>query len=329
MNKQTLISGITISGDLTIAHYLVVAKQLQTQYHKSHHLLLFVADLHAVTTPFDPKMVAKRRLKTLAAYYAMGFKPENVFVQSDILEHSLLYFLLARYALIGELKRMTQFKAKQNQYGQLAALFNYPLLMAADILLYDADVLVGPDQKQHIELSRNLAIRINNLYRKPLFHVPKLIGFHPEYRIRDLQNPTQKMSKSTLNQKGIIFLTDSPSVIRKKIQRAVTDSDNKIVFDFKHQPGVANLILLYALAREIDPKIATKELQALPNYFVLKELVADTIIALLNPLQAKIAALAKNPTQLNRFRKIGAKTAATLAKTKMRSLAPFWGFDWN
>ncbi len=329
MNKQRLISGITISGDLTIAHYLVVARQLQNQYQKSHHLLLFVADLHAVTTPFDPKMVANRRLKTLATYYAIGFNPKNVFVQSDVAAHSLLYFLLARYALIGELRRMTQFKTKQNQYGQLAGLFNYPLLMAADILLYDADVLVGPDQKQHIELTRNLAFRINNLYQKNLFHVPKLIGFHPQYRIRDLQNPTQKMSKSTTNQKGIIFLMDSPTTVRKKIQRAVTDSDNKIVFDFTKQPGVANLILLYALARDISPQAAEQTLQSLPDYFALKELVADTLIALLTPLQAKITAFLQNPTQLLHYRKIGAQTATSFARTKMRFLAPFWGFDWN
>ena len=329
MNKQRLISGITISGDLTVAHYLVVIKQLQKIAATQSEFFLFVADLHAVTTPFSPVVLVQRREAALATFYALGFKPTQIFVQSDIEAHSLLYFLLARYAFVGELNRMTQFKSKQNHHGQLVGLFTYPLLMAADILLYDANVLVGPDQKQHVELTRNLALRINNFYKQPLFHVPNLIAFHPQYRIRDLQLPTQKMSKSTLNKKGTLFLTDSPAVIRQKLQRAVTDSENRIAFDFTKQPGVANLILLYALASDLTPETAEKKLKTLPNYFALKELVAEALITHLTPLQDKLTAIKKSPTKLHRWRQLGAKNARKLATTKLTQLAKVWGFDWS
>ncbi len=326
--NNNLIAGITISGDLTIAHYLIVIKQL-LKLQNNHNLLLFVADLHAVTIDYDVKLIRKRRLQTLATYYACGFDPKTVFVQSDIYEHSMLYFLLARYASVGELKRMTQFKSKTQKYGQTAGLFNYPLLMAADILLYDANVVVGPDQKQHVELTRNLALKINNYYNQTVFKLPNLITFDQNHKIRDLQNPTQKMSKSQTNVKGIIFLHDSPAIIRQKLAIAVTDSENKISFNFTKKPGVSNLILLYALMHDLTIRQAVNQLSKLSNYYELKMTVADAIIDVLKPLQKTITEWLKHPDKIFKYRQIGKKHVHNLAKTKFATLAKICGFDWE
>ena len=328
MKKVNLVSGITISGDLTIAHYLIVIKKF-IQLQKNYNLLLFVADLHATTTSYHPQDLQKRRWNTLATYYACGFKPTNVFVQSDVSQHAVLYLLLARYTAIGELKRMTQFKHKKQlqQTGLNAGLFNYPLLMAADILLYDADVVVGPDQKQHVELTRNLAHRINHHYQVKLFHMPELIHFNPLYRIRDLQNPENKMSKSGPRQQGIIFLSDNTDVVRLKILSAVTDSENRIAFDFERKPGVSNLILLFALCNDLSIEKATEQLRTLPNYQVLKEKVALVIIQILEDLRVKQKAFLQNPELLEKYRQIGATNAQKMAGAKLAEVAGPLGFD--
>ena len=330
MQKRNLVSGITPSNCLTIAHYLVVIKKL-VKLQENYNLLLFVADLHAVTNGYEPKNLPKYRQELLATYYACGFKPENVFVQSDILEHAFLMVLLTKYTKIGELKRMTQFKDKNTQKEDpMFGLLNYPILMAADILLYDADVVVGSDQKQHVELTRDLATRVNKNRSKKLFHVPELVDFNGLYRIRDLQNPQNKMSKSSLKanyRQGVICLKDSDGEIRNKILNAVTDSENRIAFDFERKPGVSNLILLFALCNDLSIEKATEQLRTLPNYQVLKEKVASAIIQVLEDLRVKQQAFLQNPELLEKYRQIGATNAQKMAAAKLTTIGDPFGFD--
>ena len=237
-SKTNLITAITISGKLTIAHYLFVLKPILA-IKKNYNFFFSIADLHAITTKHVSNELIKLRQQTANYLFACGFPSNEIFVQSQISGHSKMAFILGCHTNIGTLLRMTQFKSKKNRNFQNLALLNYPLLMASDILLYDADVWVGNDQKQHVELTRDLAQKINNSFHQKIFYQPNLINnSFFNYRIRDLQKPTVKMSKSSQDPRGIIFFHDNSEIIKDKIIACKTDSENKIIFDFEKKPGI-------------------------------------------------------------------------------------------
>lgn len=269
---KRIISGIQSSNQLTLGNYLGAIKsyfQLQNQYDS----YIFVADLHVITNPkIDFKQLKENKKKLVCLYYACGLdlKKNHVFFQSEVPAHSELAHILMCHSTMGELNRMTQFKDKASKFTNAngsemipAGLFTYPILMVADILLYDADIVpVGIDQKQHLELTRNLAIRLNNKYGK-MFNLPEPYIPQSGAKIMDLVNPETKMSKSNENPKGVIYLLDDINVSIKKIMSAKTDNLNQVKYDLKNQPGVSNLINIYnALTslpiKEIENKYKNK-----------------------------------------------------------------------
>ncbi|WP_391591984.1 Tryptophanyl-tRNA synthetase [[Mycoplasma] cavipharyngis] len=294
MNHQKiLVSGIQPSNQLTLGNYLGAIKnfvKLQDQYQS----FFFVADYHMLTVSFDPKELTNNSLEVIKSYLACGLDPNKCifFYQSAIPEHLELCYLLLVHTSIGELSRMTQFKDKSQQITLKnktntvpTGLLIYPILMAADILIYDANLVpVGQDQKQHLELTRNIAIRINNKYQEKIFAVPEEYIFKVGSRIMDLQDPTMKMSKSSINPKGTIFLNDPIEVAHKKILQAKTDSLNHIKYDVINQPGVSNLIEIYCSLTdtEIDQFVASMANQ---TYHDLKQKVAETVCAFLTKIQ--------------------------------------------
>ncbi|OHE42184.1 MAG: tryptophan--tRNA ligase, partial [Tenericutes bacterium GWF2_38_8] len=250
--KKTLVSGIKPTGQLTLGNYIGALKQfvmLQDELEDTE-FFIFIADLHAITTPQDRQELKKNIRSVAALYIACGLNPEkvNLFIQSEVAEHAALGYIMESTAYIGEMERMTQYKDKKvNQVeGVRTSLLTYPALMAADILLNDANVVpIGDDQKQHLELTRNLAMRFNNAYGET-FVLPE--GFFPKTgaRIKSLTEPLKKMEKSAENPKSYILLLDDLGLIRNKIKSAVTDSDGVVKFDLKNKPGIANLLTIYA-----------------------------------------------------------------------------------
>lgn len=289
-NKKRLISGLQPSGELTIGNYCGGFKQF-LEYQKEFDTFLFVPDMHTITVPQkDAELIRERTRRFVALYLACGLDKDNCtfFIQSEVPAHNQLAWILECNTYMGELSRMTQFKDKSASQKNIGCgLFTYPTLMAADILLYDADVVpVGADQKQHVELTRDIAQRMNNKYGD-LFVVPKPIIPTIGARIKDLQNPTKKMSKSALDPNGAIYLLDSEEVIRKKISRAVTDSDGKIWFDEENKPGVSNLITIYSVFENIPLEEAIKKFEGEERYSVLKTATADAVIKVLKPIQER------------------------------------------
>ncbi len=253
-----ILSGVKPTGIPTLGNYLGALRnfvKFQDKM-KDYDFFIFVADLHAITTPQDAT-VLKQNIKNVAALYlACGLKPERLtlFIQSEVKEHAELAYIMQSLVYMGELERMTQYKdkmAKQVQ-GVSAALFTYPALMAADILLYDAKfVPVGEDQRQHLELARDLAIRFNNRFGNT-FVVPDGLIQEKGARIKDLQDPTKKMDKSADNDRGCIYLLEPLSQVRKKIKSAVTDSEAQVRYDLENKPGIANLMTIYSVITEMS-----------------------------------------------------------------------------
>jgi tryptophanyl-tRNA synthetase len=253
-----ILSGVKPTGIPTLGNYLGALRnfvKFQDKM-KDFDFFIFVADLHAITTPQDAT-VLKQNIKNVAALYlACGLKPERLtlFLQSEVKEHAELAYIMQSLVYMGELERMTQYKdkmAKQVQ-GVSAALFTYPALMAADILLYDAKfVPVGEDQRQHLELARDLAIRFNNRFGNT-FVVPDGLIQEKGARIKDLQDPTEKMDKSADNDRGCIYLLEPLSQVRKKIKSAVTDSEAQVRYDLENKPGIANLMTIYSVITEMS-----------------------------------------------------------------------------
>jgi tryptophanyl-tRNA synthetase len=257
-----VLSGIQPTGDIHLGNYLGALRQWTSDQH-SHDSFYCAVDLHAVTVQQDPKQLRSKTLETMATLIAVGLDPDicTLFVQSQVHQHTELSWLLECTVSFGELKRMTQFKdkaAKQGDSGQehiSAGLFTYPALMAADILLYDADrVPVGDDQRQHLELTRNIAERFNSRYGNT-FTVPNAAIPAVAARVMDLQSPNVKMSKSLNSPQGTVGLFDEPSTIGKKFKRAVTDSDNDVYYDWVKKPGVSNLLSILGATTEMDPEI--------------------------------------------------------------------------
>ncbi len=289
---KRILSGIQPSGTLTLGNYIGAIRQfVELQRAQSEaEFFLFVADLHAITTEQNPADLRKRIRQVAAMYLAAGLERDRtvLFIQSEIKEHAELGYLLQCHTYIGELERMTQFKdkSKKQTTGISASLFTYPALMAADILLYDADyVPVGEDQKQHLELTRDIAVRFNNRYGE-FFQVPEPLIPKVGARIMDLQNPLKKMSKSDASDKGYISLLDEESTIKRKIRSAVTDSLGVVNYDPENQPGVANLLTIYASLTG-KPIEALVEAYRGKGYQEFKDDLAELVAGEIMPVQRR------------------------------------------
>lgn len=325
--KKVIFSGIQPSGDLTIGNYLGAIKnwvKLQDEYNS----YFCVVDLHAITVPQKPADLRRRTLELLSIYLACGIDPEKntLFIQSHVPAHSEGAWLLTCNSYIGELSRMTQYKDKSKKAGDSvgAGLFTYPVLMAADILLYQTDLVpVGKDQIQHLELARDIATRFNNTY-SPTFKIPD--GYVPKTgaKIMSLQDPTKKMSKSDDNLNSFILIMDPPDVIRKKISRAVTDSLGVVNYT-DDQPGVKNLLNILSAITEKNPETLVKEYEG-KGYAELKADVAEALVNELAPIQAKVNELLKDKKALEAIYKEGASKASYVANKTLRKMQKKIGF---
>ncbi len=319
-----IVSGIQPTGSLNLGTYLGSIKNFidVQRRHPEHQLLLFIADLHALTVPQD-KMKLRKTIKELAALYlASGLNQDtlSLFIQSEIPAHAQMAYLLQCFTYMGELERMTQFKdkAQKQTKGVSSALFTYPALMAGDILLYDAQyVPVGEDQKQHLELTRDIAIRLNNRFGS-MVTVPEPLIPKVGARIMSLTDPTKKMSKSDVNVKSRVNLLDDETLIRKRIMSAVTDSEDTIRYDTKEKPGIANLITIYsAITGQAIPAVEATFKDS--DYATFKRAVADAVIGELAPIQARYHELKASP-ELDRILDEGKAYADRFATNKIRKL---------
>ena len=281
-----ILSGIKPTGQLTLGNYIgAISKFVKLQ--DNGESFLFIADLHALTLPIDPEVLRENSRDLAAFYLAAGLNPDkaNIFLQSDVSAHSELAIILQNYLYMGELSRMTQFKDKSSKMKEEAiglGLFAYPVLMAADIVLYDSKVIpVGEDQVQHVELARDLVKRFNNRYGEVLV-MPKAEVAKVGARIMSLSDPTKKMSKS--DPKGDIYLKDEPAVIRKKIMSAVTDMEAHVHYDPEKQPGISNLMTIMSSLTGKSFDEIEKEFEG-KGYGDFKRAVADAVVGVLEPLQ--------------------------------------------
>ena len=320
-----ILTAIKPTGQLTLGNYIGMLKNLKEMQHKKCKCFIFIANLHALTKPIEKKELQKNSIDIATFYLAIGLdlKKNILFLQSDVSAHSELSVILQNYFYIGELKRMTQFKNefKKNKNNYLG-LFLYPVLMVADILLYDANIVpVGEDQIQHIELTRNLVNRFNNLYKKNVFVMPNYIVNKTGKRIMNLLDPKQKMSKSNPN--GVIFLKDKPNIIYKKIMSAVTDSEKKIKYDIINKPGISNLLQIYASLKGIDIKKCEEYFK---NYCYLdfKREVANVVVSEISTLQKKYREISKSNI-INKVLKSGAKKANEIASKKIKKIKEIIG----
>lgn len=325
--KKVIFSGIQPSGNLTIGNYLGALKnwvKLQDEY----DCYYCVVDLHAITVRQDPKELRRRTLEVLAIYLAAGLDPEKntLFIQSHVPAHSEGAWLLNCFTYLGELGRMTQYKDKSQRYGDSisAGLLNYPVLMAADILLYNADLVpVGIDQKQHLELTRDIAERFNKLF-SPTFNIPEPYIPETGTKIMDLQEPTKKMSKSADNPNSYILIVDSPDVIRKKISRAVTDSIGAVRYS-DEQPGVKNLMTILNALTGMTMEQIEKKYEG-QGYAQFKLDVADAIVNELEPIQKRIKEILDDKEYLESIYKKGAEKANYVASKTIRKMQKKIGF---
>ncbi|WP_022878940.1 tryptophan--tRNA ligase [Microbacterium sp. B19] len=318
MTQQRLYSGMQPSADsLQIGNYigaLLQWRELQDEY----DAFFSVVDLHALTQPGDPAERREKTRRTAAQYIAAGIEPSRstLYVQSHVPAHAELQWVLSTLTGFGEAGRMTQFKDKSARYGADATnvgLFTYPVLMAADILLYQTDVVpVGDDQKQHIELTRDLAERFNKNFGET-FTMPKPMIQRETARIYDLQNPTSKMSKSAESDAGVLWMLDEPKVSAKKIMRAVTDSEGAVRFDREEKPGVSNLLVIYSAltGREIS---SIEDEYAGRGYGDFKKGLAEVVVAEFEPVRERALELLADPAELDRVLASNAERAASVAE---------------
>jgi tryptophanyl-tRNA synthetase len=326
-NKKVIFSGIKPSGDLTLGNYIGAIKnwvKLQEEY----ECYYCVVDLHAITVKQEPKDLRRRTLEVLAIYLASGIDPEKntMFIQSHVSAHSEAAWLLTCSTYMGELNRMTQYKDKSKSGGESigVGLFNYPTLMAADILLYQTDVVpVGKDQLQHLELSRDIGERFNRMY-SDTFVIPEPYIGKAGAKIMDLQEPTKKMSKSDENVNGYILITDPPEVIRKKVNRAVTDSLGVVKYN-DEQLGVKNLMTILMTLTGMTVEEIEAKYEGL-GYAQFKKDVAEAIVSELEPIQVKINEYLGNKTFLEEVYKKGAEKANYVANKTLRKMQKKIGF---
>lgn len=310
---KTIFSGIQPSGTLTIGNYLGAMRQF-VPLQDEHQCYFCIVDEHAITVPQD-RLKLRRHIRSLAALYiASGIDPEKatLFIQSEVPAHTQLSWILQSISYIGELERMTQFKDKATGKDAVSAgLLTYPPLMAADILLYNTDLVpVGDDQKQHLELTRNLAQRFNNRYND-IFTTPEISVPKVGARIMSLQDPTKKMSKSDTNEKGFISMLDEPKKIEKKVKSAVTDSEGIVKYDKENKPGISNLLTIYASCTGETVEALEQQYEG-KGYGDFKQGVADAVISVLKPIQNKYDALIDSE-QLDEILDNGAEKAAFIA----------------
>lgn len=309
-----MLSGIKPTGQLTLGNYIGALRNF-VKYQDDYEMIVFIANLHCITEYQEPEQLKKNLTDAVALYLACGLNPEKatIFLQTDVHEHAELGYIMACNTYLGELNRMTQFKDKtaKGEKNLTAGLYTYPCLMAADILLYNADyVPVGEDQKQHVELTRDLAIRFNNKYSKT-FTVPEPLVAKVGARIMSLQDPSKKMSKSDETNKGCIYLLDDLKVARKKIMSAVTDSVGVIQLDKENQPGLYNLI-------EIASSLTNRSMEDIvlefhdQGYGKLKGYVADIVCAELEKIQTRYNEILASHT-LEKVLEEGAKKAEKIA----------------
>lgn len=288
MKKEIVLTGLQPTGIITLANYIGSIKQM-IEYQNMYDSYIFVADMHAITVAQDKDELPKRIRSLIALYLASGIDPNKntIFLQSENIYHANLSWILECNTYFGELSRMHQFKEKSKKSENFTSgLLTYPVLMASDILLYDTKyVPVGIDQKQHVELTRDIAIRFNNKYGET-FKIPEPIIKNTGTKIMDLQDPTKKMSKSAENKKGVILLLDDLDVVRKKIMSATTDSEMSVKYDEETKPGISNLINIYSSLTNKSISEIESEFEGC-NYGTFKTKVADTVLSFLSDLQGK------------------------------------------
>lgn len=326
--KKRIFSGIQPSGNLTIGNYLGALKrfpELQSEY----DCLYCVVDLHTLTVRQDPEALRQRSYALLALYMACGLDPEQttLFLQSHVSGHAELAWILNCYTYMGELSRMTQFKDKSQKHADNinAGLFTYPVLMAADILLYQTDVVpIGQDQKQHLEIARDIAIRFNKLYGDT-FVVPEALIAKQGAKIMSLQEPDKKMSKSDTNVNNFVLLIEERDAIIKKFKRAVTDSGSEVRFDPDEKPGISNLLSIYAATRSITVEEAQAEFAG-SRYGDFKMAVGTAVADMLAPIQAEYRRILDDKAYLDRVLKLNAQKAFAIAEETYRDVRQKVGF---
>ncbi len=328
--KKVMLSGIKPSGDLTLGSYLGAIKNWGARA-EEFDCYYFMADMHAITVRHDPAALRRRTLEQLAQYIACGLDPEKntLFVQSHVHQHAELGWVLNCYAMFGELSRMTQFKDKsaKNAENINGGLFTYPCLMAADILLYQPDfVPVGEDQKQHVELARNIVQRFNGIYgdvfKMPEPYVPKVGA-----RVMNLVDPKSKMSKSDDANTGRVLLMDDPAVIMKQFKRAITDSDTEhcVRYAPEEKPGVANLMQIYAAVTGKSYDAIEKEFEGM-GYGKFKPAVGEAVVEMLRPIQEEARRIMADKAYLEGVYRAGAEKASYVAEKTLRKVYKKIGF---
>lgn len=319
MEKKTIYTAIKPTGILTLGGFIGVAQSLR-KLTQDYNAYICIADLHALTINPQPELLQERSYKLLAMYLSLGINPDEctLYLQSQVKEHAELNWILSNFTMFGEATRMTQFKDYQAKSKETnMGLLNYPILMAGDILLYDTDIVpVGLDQKQHVELCRNVAIRFNHKMGDT-FKVPDVMIRSEGFKICGLSEPTKKMSKSEGGDTGTIFIEDSEEEIFKKIKRAVTDSENIIRYDVENKPGVSNLLTIYACLNNISVKDAEEHFAG-KNYGTLKTEVASTIVDTLKPIQDKYFKYLEDKEYLDEILKKGREKAQAKAQEVLK-----------
>jgi tryptophanyl-tRNA synthetase len=325
--KPRVFSGIQPTGRKTLGNYSGGFRQyVQTQ--EVGDAFFCIVDLHSVTTSYEPDDLRESTYSLAAMLFATGLDPERstVFCQSHVTAHAEAAWLLSAVTSYGQLGRMTQFKDKSEAHEFISAgLFTYPVLMAGDILLYQTDLVpIGDDQRQHLELARDVAERFNYRFGET-FRVPE--GQFPEIggRIMDLQEPTNKMSTSTSSEQGAVYIADSPDAIRKKFKTAVTDSGREVRYDPKEKPGVSNLLEIMSVATG-EPIDALEQRFANAGYGDLKEAVGESVVELLAPIQERFAALRADERELQRLLAVGAEKARNASQPTLEQMYERMGF---
>jgi tryptophanyl-tRNA synthetase len=330
MTKPRLFSGMQPSADSLHAGNYIGALLQWKELQQSHDAFFSVVDMHAITVAQDPAALRDQTRRTAAQYIAAGIDPSasTLYVQSHVPAHAELAWVLNTITGFGEAGRMTQFKdksAKQGQDATSVGLFAYPVLMAADILLYDTTVVpVGDDQRQHVELTRDLANRFNSRFGET-FVVPEAIILKETARIYDLQNPTSKMSKSAESHAGVIWLLDEPKHTAKKIMRAVTDTDGVVAFDRENKPGISNLLTIFSVlgGRSID---ALVDDYAGRGYGDFKKDLAEVVVGAFGPIRERVLELLDDPAELDRLLAINADRASEVAEATLAKVYDRIGF---
>lgn len=330
MKQKVIYSGIQPSGIMTLGNYIGAVNEWREIQNEENNFCIFeVADLHTITVRQDPAALRKNSLDMLALLLAAGidFKNSILYLQSHVHEHSELSWLLNCYTYVGEMNRMTQFKEKSEKHADNInmGLMDYPVLMAADILLFKTDVVpVGIDQRQHLEIARDIALRFNNIYGDT-FTVPEARVRKMGAKIASLQNPLAKMSKSDPNPNAVIGVLNSEKEIISKIKKAVTDSGSEIIYDPENKPGVSNLLTILSIARKQDMDSLVKEFEG-KMYGHLKKATAEAVVEMLRPFRERYEEFRSDEWYLMQVAKYGAERASVIAEKTLKEVKEKIGF---